>query len=1068
MEPWDGPAAIAFTDGTVVGAQLDRNGFRPLRYWVTDDDLVVMASEVGVLDLPASKVVLRGRIQPGRMFLVDTAAGRIVDDDEIKDGLAAEHPYEEWLAAGRIDLEDLPLRRALTPQYSRLVSFQRQFGYTEEEIRLVFEPMVRTGAEPVASMGDDTPLAVLSRRPRLLYDYFRQLFAQVTNPPLDAIREELITSLSSSVGPEGNLLAPGPQSCHQIMLPGPVLTNDELATLLYVDEDGLVPGWRTFAVDGLFAAQGEATSRASGCATPSSRVCAQVEEAILGGASVVVLSDRHANADAVPVPCLLLVSAVHHYLVDKKLRTRVGLIVETGEARAVHHVACLISYGAAAVNPYLAFDTVVDQVRRGAITGMSDRKALRQLREGAQQGRPQDDVENGHLDGGVVHRRPGLRGRGPGQRRGRALFPGDGHPGRGDRPRGDSRRSAGPPPAGLARAAERARPPRPRPGRGLAVAPGGRVPPLQPRDRLQAPARHPGQELQDLQGVHARRRRPDRATWPPCGGCCGFRPASETGRKPVPLDEVEPVSEIVKRFATGAMSYGAISQEAHETLAIAMNRLGASPTAARVARTPSATCPTPTATAGAAPSARWRRAVSGSPASYLVNADDIQIKMAQGAKPGEGGQLPGKKVYPWIAKTRYSTPGVGLISPPPHHDIYSIEDLAQLIYDLKNANPRARINVKLVAETGVGTVAAGRGQGARRRRAHLRPRRGHRGFAHELHQARRRPLGARAWPRRSRRCCATGCADRVVLQVDGSMKTGRDVVVAALLGAEEYGFSTAPLVVEGCIMMRVCHLDTCPVGVATQNPELRKRFSGTPDLVVNFFEFIAEEVRELLAEIGFRTLEEAIGHAELLEPPWPPPTTPRPPTLDLSAHPVPAAGGCAAHLRAQAGPRPRAHPGRQADRGLPGRPWTMAAAVSRLVAGGQLQPRRRHHARLRGDPPLRGSGLAAGHHRARNDRLGRPELRRLPAPGRDAAPVRRRQRLPGQGAVGRAHRGAAAGGRAGRFRGRGQHNRRQRDRLRRHQRGDLHPRRRRASAFASAIRAPWPSSRAWATTVAST
>ena len=890
MEPWDGPAAIAFTDGTVVGAQLDRNGFRPLRYWVTDDDLVVMASEVGVLDLPASKVVLRGRIQPGRMFLVDTAAGRIVDDEEIKDGLASEHPYEDWLAARRINLEDLPLRRALTPQYSRLVSFQRQFGYTEEEIRLVFEPMVRTGAEPVASMGDDTPLAVLSRRPRLLYDYFRQLFAQVTNPPLDAIREELITSMASSVGPEGNLLAPGAQSCHQIRMPGPVLTNDELATLLYVDEDGLVPGWRTFAVDGLFAARGEATP-GERLRHALERVCAQVEEAIVDGASVVVLSDRHANAEAVPVPCLLLVSAVHHYLVDKKLRTRVGLIVETGEARAVHHVACLISYGAAAVNPYLAFDTVVDQVRRGAIGGMSDRKALRHYMKALSKGVLKTmskmgistvasytgaqvfeavglaaDVVERYFQGTVTQVEGiGLEGiAAEALARHRTAWP--------ERPSELAHRDLDP-------------------GGDWQWRREGEYHLFNPETvfKLQHSTRAKSYKIfkEYTHAVDDQTR--NLAT---LRGLLRIRPASETGRKPLPLDEVEPVSEIVKRFATGAMSYGAISKEAHETLAIAMNRIGGKSNSGEGGEEPERNVPDANGDSRRSAIRQVAAGRFGVTSGYLVNADDIQIKMAQGAKPGEGGQLPGKKVYPWIAKTRYSTPGVGLISPPPHHDIYSIEDLAQLIYDLKNANPRARINVKLVSETGVGTVAAG----VAKAHADVVLISGHDGGTGASPMSSTKHAGG-PWElglaETQQTLLRNELRDRVVLQVDGSMKTGRDVVVAALLGAEEYGFSTAPLVVEGCIMMRVCHLDTCPVGVATQNPELRQRFSGTPDLVVNFFEFVAEEVRELLAEMGFRTLEEAIGHAEVLAAAVVPADHPKAAALDLSRILCPPPSGVA-------------------------------------------------------------------------------------------------------------------------------------------------------------------------------
>lgn len=890
MEPWDGPAAVVFTDGTIIGAQLDRNGFRPLRYWVTDDDFVVMASEVGVLDIPASKVTLKGRVQPGRMFLVDTAAGRIVDDDEIKDGLAAEHAYGEWLAAERVHLDELPSRMSLTPQYSRLVSFQRQFGYTEEEIRLLLEPMAHSGAEPVGSMGDDTPLAVLSDRPRLLYDYFRQLFAQVTNPPLDAIREELITSLASSVGPEGNLLQPGPRSCHQIGLPRPVLTNDELATLLYIHEDGLVPGWRTFAIDGLFPANSE-LSPGDRLEKALQDVCAEVEAAIIDGASVVVLSDRHANADLVPIPSLLLVSAVHHYLVDKKLRTRVGLVVETGEARAVHHLACLIGYGAAAINPYLAFDTVVDHVRRGALGDLTARKALSNYVKALSKGILKTMSKMGistvaSYTGAQVFEAVGLASDlvelyfegTPSQIEGIGL------------------------PEIASDALARHKTAWPERGSVLAhrdLEPGGdwqwrregeyhlfnpdTVFKLQHATRAKSYKifREYSKAVDD-QSSHLSTLR----------GLLRLRPAPETGRRPVPLDEVEPVTDIVKRFATGAMSYGAISQEAHETLAIAMNRLQARSNSGEGGEDPERNRPDLNGDSRRSAIRQVAAGRFGVTSEYLVNADDIQIKMAQGAKPGEGGQLPGKKVYPWIAKTRYSTPGVGLISPPPHHDIYSIEDLAQLIYDLKNSNPRARINVKLVAETGVGTVAAG----VAKAHADVVLISGHDGGTGASPMSSTKHAGG-PWElglaETQQTLLRNGLRDRVVLQVDGSMKTGRDVIVAALLGAEEFGFSTAPLVVEGCIMMRVCHLDTCPVGVATQDPELRKRFTGTPDMVVNYFEYVAEEVRELLANLGFRTLEEAIGHVEALEPSVPP-GHPKAAGLDLSAILMPPPEG--AHL----------------------------------------------------------------------------------------------------------------------------------------------------------------------------
>jgi glutamate synthase (NADPH) large chain len=755
----------------------------------------------------------------------------------------------------------------------------------------VLEPMVKTGSEPLSSMGDDTPLAVLSRRPRLLYDYFRQLFAQVTNPPLDAIREALITSLSSSVGPEGNLLEPGPRSCHQIMLPGPVLTNDELATLLYVDEDGLVPGWHSFAIDGLFAARGQA-SPGERLRQALDEVCAEVEEAVLDGASVVVLSDRHANSDAVPIPSLLLVSAVHHFLVDKKLRTRVDLIVETGEARAVHHMACLIGYGAAAINPYLAFDTVVDQVRRGAITDMTARKALHNYVKAAAKGVLKTMSKMGistvaSYTGAQVFEGVGLASdvvdryfkgtatqmegigleeiAGEALARHRAAWP--------DRPTELAHRDL-------------------EPGGDWQWRREGEYHLFNPDTvfKLQHATRAKSYKIfkqysraVDDQSRHLATLR----------GLLRLRPAGETGRRPVPLDEVETVSSIVKRFSTGAMSYGAISQEAHETLAIAMNRLGGRSNSGEGGEDPERNAVGPDGDSRRSAIRQVAAGRFGVTSEYLVHADDIQIKMAQGAKPGEGGQLPGKKVYPWIAKTRYSTPGVGLISPPPHHDIYSIEDLAQLIYDLKNANPQARINVKLVAETGVGTVAAG----VAKAHADVVLISGHDGGTGASPMSSTKHAGG-PWElglaETQQTLLRNGLRDRVVVQADGSMKTGRDVVIAALLGAEEYGFSTAPLVVEGCIMMRVCHLDTCPVGVATQNPELRKRFRGTPDLVVSYFEYVAEEVREWLAELGFRALEEAIGHTEVLCVDVPA-GHPKAATLDLSRLLLPPPAGVPLH-----------------------------------------------------------------------------------------------------------------------------------------------------------------------------
>ena len=862
MEPWDGPASIAFTDGTVIGAVLDRNGLRPSRYWVTDDGLVIMASEVGVLDVDPAKVVARGRLQPGRMFLVDTAQGRIVADGEIKAAMAAEHPYAEWLHAGQVHLEDLAPRFTLTPQHSSVVTHQRLFGYTNEDLKVLIAPMARAGAEPLGSMGTDTPIAVLSERPRLLYDYFQQLFAQVTNPPLDAMREELVTSLAAAIGPEQNLLDPGPASCRQIVLPRPILTNDELAKLLYINEDGDMPGWQAFAIDGLFAVDGE---RPPGDALRHALddICTRVSQAIAEGAKLIVLSDRHSSAQLAPIPALLLISAVHHHLIEEKTRTRVGLVVETGEAREVHHMALLLGYGAAAINPYLAFDTIKDLISEGTLTGVTSQKANRNYIKACGKGVLKVMSKMGistvaSYTGAQVFEAIGLN-----HEVVDAYFT------------GTVSRLDG---VGLdviaaevlARHAV-AWPDRPSELAHRDLEVGGEYQWRREGEyhlfnpetvfKLQHATRAGRydvfKEYSSAVNNQARRLATLR-------GLFELKTGAGGGRAPVPIEEVEAVSEIVKRFSTGAMSYGSISKEAHETLAVAMNRIGGRSNtgeggedADRYVRDPN----------GDLRRSAIKQVASGRfgvTSEYLVNADDLQIKMAQGAKPGEGGQLPGHKVYPWIARTRHSTPGVGLISPPPHHDIYSIEDLAQLIHDLKNSNDRARIHVKLVAEVGVGTVAAG----VSKAHADVVLISGHDGGTGASPLTSIKHAGA-PWElglaETQQTLLLNGLRDRIVVQVDGQLKTGRDVVIAALLGAEEFGFATAPLVVSGCVMMRVCHLDTCPVGVATQNPELRKRFSGKPEFVVNFFEYIAEEVRELLAELGFRSIAEAVGHAEAID-----------------------------------------------------------------------------------------------------------------------------------------------------------------------------------------------------------
>jgi glutamate synthase (NADPH) large chain len=874
MEPWDGPACVAFTDGTVIGAVLDRNGLRPGRYWVTDDGLVVLASEVGVLDIDPASVIRKGRLQPGRIFLADTSQGRIIEDEEVKAELSAELPYADWLHAGLLHLDDLPDRERKLSAHNELTTQLRRHGYTEEELRVILTPMAQTGAEPIGSMGTDTPIAVLSDKPRLVFDYFAQLFAQVTNPPLDAIREELVTSLASTIGPEGNLLNPGSASCRQIVLPYPVISNADLAKIVHINEDGNLPGFAAYVVDGRYRLVGGGEALAARLA----EICADVSAAIAGGARIIVLSDRTATQawsarDRAPIPSLLLTGAVHHHLIKEKTRTQVGLVVEAGDVRESHHVALLIGYGAAAVNPYLAIETIADMVRSGRLDGLPAWKAeanlIKALGKGVLKIMSKMGVSTvASYTGAQIFEAIGLGEEvidrcftGTTSRLGGAGFE--------VLAREVARRHAHAfPVTGVA-------PPHRR------LETGGEYqwrregePHLFGPEtvfKLQHATRSRRYEIfkeyTSLVDDQSRRLMTLRGLLRIRGiddGAPGNGDGDRTAAAPVPLDEVEPVSEIVKRFATGAMSYGSISAEAHQTLAIAMNRLGGKSNTGEGGEDADRFVPDPDGDLRRSAVKQVASGRFGVTSEYLVNADDLQIKMAQGAKPGEGGQLPGHKVYPWIARTRYSTPGVGLISPPPHHDIYSIEDLAQLIHDLKNANPAARVHVKLVAEVGVGTVAAG----VSKAHADVVLISGHDGGTGASPLTSIKHAGA-PWElglaETQQTLLRNGLRDRIVVQVDGQLKTGRDVVIAALLGAEEFGFATAPLVVSGCVMMRVCHLDTCPVGVATQNPELRKRFSGKPEFVVNFFEFIAQEVREYLAALGFRTLDEAVGQAELLD-----------------------------------------------------------------------------------------------------------------------------------------------------------------------------------------------------------
>jgi glutamate synthase (NADPH/NADH) large chain len=849
MEPWDGPAALVFTDGTLVGATLDRNGLRPGRYIVTDDGLVVLASEIGVLpDIDQSKIVRKGRLRPGKMFLVDTAEGHLIEDDEIKAELAGSQPWGQWLDEGRIALKDLPEREHIVHTPASVTRRQRTFGYTEEEVRILVAPMAQNGAEPLGAMGSDTPIAVLSQRSRLLFDYFTQQFAQVTNPPLDSIREEVVTSMKLGLGPERNLLTATPEHAKQVSLEFPVIDNDELAKIQHIKPGSTL----THTVRGLYRVDKGPKAMEKRLA----KMCVEVDEAIANGAQFIVLSDRDSNKDYAPIPSLLMLAAVHHHLIREENRMKVGLIVEAGDVREVHHVALLVGYGASAINPYLAMETAEELVRSGMIQGISPEKAVKNLIKALGKGVLKIMSKMGISVVGSYAAAQAFEAVGLSQEFVDQYFTGTSSllGGVGIEviaAENAARHAAAYPEDGAISAHER-------------LATGGEYqwrregpPHLFNPDtvfRLQHATRsrrydifrdytklvdEQAENLMTLRGLFKIK--------------AGERPA-------VPLDEVEPVESIVKRFNTGAMSYGSISQEAHETLAIAMNSLGARSNTGEggedVARLLD---PQRRSAIKQVASGRF-----GVTSMYLTHATDIQIKMAQGAKPGEGGQLPATKVYPWIARTRHGTAGVGLISPPPHHDIYSIEDLKQLIFDLKRANPEARVHVKLVSQSGIGAVAAG----VTKALADVVLVSGHDG-------------GTGASPLNSLKHAGTpweiglaetqqtlmlnGMRDRVVVQVDGQMKTGRDVIIGALLGAEEYGFATAPLVVSGCILMRVCHLDTCPVGVATQNPELRARFTGKPEFVVNFFEFLAQEVREYLSELGFHSLEEAIGHSELLD-----------------------------------------------------------------------------------------------------------------------------------------------------------------------------------------------------------
>jgi len=850
MEPWDGPAAIAFTDGKIIGTILDRNGLRPSRYYVTKDDVVIMASEAGVLPVPAENVLQKGRLQPGRMFLVDTTLGRIVSDEEIKEQIINEHPYRDWLNRNHVLLSDLPdPPHGHEPDHETILQRQLAFGYTFEDLRVLVGPMARDGVQPIGSMGTDTPLAVLSDRPHLLYDYFKQLFAQVTNPPIDPIREEIITSTDTMVGSESNLLKPTPESCRMIKLEHPILTNEQLEQLRHVDR----PGFKAVTLSLLFHAR----DGADGMEKALHNLFAEADAAIAKDTNILVLSDRGVDQNHAALPALLAVAGLHHHLIRQGTRTRIGLVLESGEPREVHHFSVLIGYGASAINPYLAFETADDMIRQGLLPGLDHKTAIKNFIKGAIKGVVKTMAKMGistvqSYRGAQIFEAVGLHHsiiekyftRTPSRVEGADL-------------------------AAIAREVldrhNRAFPDRDVQTHALDA--GGEY---QWRKDGEAHLFNP-ETIHKLQKAvrtgsyetfkeYARLVNEQDKKHYTLRGMLEFKKST-----PIPLDEVEPVETIVKRFKTGAMSYGSISQEAHEALAIAMNRLGGKSNTGEGGEAPERY--TWTNEKGDSKNSAIKQVASGRfgvTSLYLSKAQEIQIKMAQGAKPGEGGELPGRKVYPPIAKVRHTTPGVGLISPPPHHDIYSIEDLAELIHDLKNANRRARISVKLVSEVGVGTIAAGvakahadvvlisgfdGGTGASPLSSIK-----HAGLPWELGLAETHQT-----------LVLNNLRSRITVETDGQLKTGRDVAIAALLGAEEFGFATAPLVSLGCIMMRVCHLNTCPVGVATQDPDLRKNFTGDPAHTVNFMTYIAQELREIMAQLGFRTLNEMVGRTDLLE-----------------------------------------------------------------------------------------------------------------------------------------------------------------------------------------------------------
>jgi glutamate synthase (NADPH) large chain len=852
MEPWDGPAAVSFTDGRIIGAILDRNGLRPCRYYITDDDLVIMASEAGVLQVSPEKVLQKGRLQPGRMFLVDTEQGRIIPDEEIKQELSSAKPYGDWVKANHLLLEDLP-EAPLVHESDHATVLQRQqaFGYTFEDQRIILGPMATDGVQPLGSMGTDTPLAVLSDQPQLLYNYFKQLFAQVTNPPIDPIREEIITSTLVRIGSEANLLKPSATSARVIRLEQPILSNEEFEKLRNLNR----PGFKTTTLSLLFKAADGPEGMEKALESLFSAALRHIES----GTTVLILSDRGVSREFAAIPALLAVAGLHHHLIRSAARTRASLVLESGEPREVHHFAVLLGYGITAINPYLAFESIDDMIRQGMLPGLDHKKAVKNFLKASIKGVVKTMAKMGistiqSYRGAQIFEAVGLH---------QSVI--------------DKYFTWTPSRIGGTDL------------NGVATELLARHRKAYPERVVSEPTLDPGGQYQwrkdgeehlfnplTIQSLQKAARTNDYQEFKVFSSLIdeqGERHYTLRGLLdfkveyvPIPIEEVEPVEEIMKRFKTGAMSYGSISQEAHEALAIAMNRIGGRSNTGEGGEDPERF--TWTNELGDSKNSAIKQVASGRfgvTSNYLSNAGEIQIKMAQGAKPGEGGELPGTKVFPWIARTRHTTPGVGLVSPPPHHDIYSIEDLAELIHDLKNANRRARISVKLVSEVGVGTIAAGvakahadvvlisgydGGTGASPISSIK-----HAGLPWELGLAETHQT-----------LLLNNLRSRIVIEVDGQLKTGRDVAIAALLGAEEFGFATAPLVTLGCIMMRVCHSNTCPTGVATQDPALRAKFTGKPEYVVNFMRFVAREVREIMAQLGFRTFNEMVGRANVLEP----------------------------------------------------------------------------------------------------------------------------------------------------------------------------------------------------------